>query len=139
VVTGHSTSRRETASKLRGNTLGLGEGKSRLASFSDDLRRSRRHVAGLLESVGFAYSEDRAATWIAPFADELDPTFVIAQWLDAGWRDAQLVAAAQSICGSVERATDCMALLGIETSSLHEDSIVRGLMDAVGQLPRHRR
>lgn len=92
-------------------------------------------MAGILADAGFPYSEELAAEWIAPFLDELDPTFIVLQWLEAGWRDARLVAAAQRICGTADRATNCMELLAIETSSPLQDWIVDGLREAVSLLP----
>ena len=83
----------------------LAERAPKLASIPAlDFELRRRHVAELLKWRGVADADALARTWVLAFGDELDPTFSVIEWFDAGWRDPALVASAVDICQTQDNA-----------------------------------
>lgn len=93
-----------------------------------------RHVANLLENAGAPYSEELAVAWITPFSDDPDPSYVVEQWLNAGWRDPWLVGAAVSIFSDLENAMLGMGYVGATTGSPYSLDLVRRLLEAQERL-----
>lgn len=89
-----------------------------------------RHIANLLENAGAPCSEELAVAWITPFSDDPDPSHVVEQCLNAGWRDPWLLGAAVSIFGDLENALLGMESIGATTGSLYSLDLVRRLLEA---------
>jgi hypothetical protein len=119
---------RSGAAESDGTNVGLGE--------PSETTKKIRHIANLLENAGAPYSESLAAAWIAPFNDDPDPSYAVEQWLDAGWRDPWLVAAAVSIFAELENAMAAMRYLGADAGSRYTLELVRGLLEAHEELQR---
>lgn len=62
--------------------------------------------------------------------------FCIAEWVDAGWQDPQLVGAAVRICETPEQAEACMRWLGRDAGERYEDGLVGELARAMIELAR---
>ena len=99
-----------------------------------DFERRRRHVADLLKSRRVADADTLARTWVIAFGDELDPTFSVIEWFDAGWRDPALVASAVDICKTQDIAEACMALLNLDLGSANRRGMRRNLTRAMFSL-----
>lgn len=95
-----------------------------------DTAKKLRHIANLLENAGAPYSEELAAAWITPFSDDPDPSYVVEQWLIAGWRDPWLVAAAVSIFADLENAIVGIGYVGAAPDSLYSLELVGRLLEA---------
>ena len=78
-----------------------------------------------------ACSIDDAAAWTRAFADDGDPTDAILEWLNAGWRDPQLVDVALQICETRERAEACMGRIERDVGSRYEHAFVLALAGAM--------
>ena len=103
---------------------------------SSEIAKKMRHIANLLENAGAPYSEALAAAWITPFSDDPDPSFVVEQWLNAGWQDPRLVGAAVSIFGDLETAMLGLGYVGASTRSSYSLDLVRDLLEARERLSR---
>jgi hypothetical protein len=78
-----------------------------------------------------ACSIDDAAAWTRAFADDGDPTYAILEWLNAGWRDPQLVDVALQICGTREQAETCMGRIDRDVGSRYEHAFILALAAAM--------
>ena len=70
---------------------------------------------------------EAASAWVLAFADEGDPTFCVAEWIEAGWRDPCVVDAAVRICGTRADAEACMVALDCDLAMAYEYGIVHAL------------
>lgn len=96
-----------------------------------DFERRCQHVAELLKWRGVADADAPARAWVLAFSDELDPTFSVIGWFDAGWRDPALVASALDICKTQSNAEACMALLKLDLGSPNRGGMRRNLTRAM--------
>lgn len=97
-----------------------------------DFLRKCRHVQKLLVAQQIPEcSPDIASAWTLAFADEGDPTFCIVEWLESGWRDPLLVAAALRICGRRSSAEWCMSWLGKDHGRPYSGRIISQLARAM--------
>lgn len=64
------------------------------------------------------------------FFDEVDPTFCVCEWIDAGWRDPTLVSAVLRICGARSAAEVCVAGLKADIGKAYS-------VRTVGRLARY--
>jgi hypothetical protein len=93
-----------------------------------------RHLSGVLACAGLDDSEDLAAAWLVAFYDEEDPTFVVVEWIQAGWRDPLLIGAVLRICGDRSRAEACLGLIGIDVGTDYDQDFLRHISAAVNRL-----
>ena len=134
--------RKTTVTPGRVARLGkTGPGRSpnpRLALDDPDLEfeRKYRHVADLLAWHGLPNARDVAAAWVVVFTDEMDPTFCVLEWIEAGWRDPVLVNAVLRICGSRALSEACMALLKRDVGRGYDHRVIRRVAGAM-RLVRH--
>jgi hypothetical protein len=77
----------------------------------DEFLKKTRAVHALLRAPRILdRSKEAAAAWALAFADEADPTFCVLEWLQAGWRDPELVHVALRVCGTRRDAERAMTL-----------------------------
>ena len=59
---------------------------------------------------GLPNARNVAAACVVAFFDEMDPTFCMLEWIEAGWRDPMLVNAMLRICRTRALSEACMFL-----------------------------
>ena len=93
-------------------------------------------MAGLLAALGLPNARNGAAAWVVAFFDEVDPTFCVLEWIDAGWRDPVLVNAVLRICGTRAFSEACMTLLNRGFGSAYDHRTIRRVAVAMRSVRR---
>lgn len=119
-----------------------GPGRSPDASVAPDdpdleFERKCQHVADLLAWHGLPNARDVATAWVVAFFDEMDPTFCVLEWIEAGWRDPVLVNAVLRICGTRALSEACMALLNRDVGRRYDQRMIRRVVGAMRLVRRN--
>jgi hypothetical protein len=112
---------------------------AKVASDDPDLEFARKcqHVADLLAWHGLPNARDVAAAWVVAFFDEMDPTFCVLEWIEAGWRDPVLVNAVLRICRTRALSEACMALLNKDLGRGYHHRMIRRVAGAMRLVRRN--
>ena len=101
-----------------------------------EFARKCRHVGLLLAMRKLPSAREVAAAWVVAFFDEVDPTFCVVEWIDAGWRDPVLVNAVLRVCETRASSEACMSMLNKDLGSAYDHRTIRRLAIAMRSVRR---